>query len=57
MKAIPYATRALNACEQIVLAYNRGGRNGGSVDWNDVDLAYALARSALSAERRQRKRK
>ncbi|MFA5571628.1 MAG: hypothetical protein WDA42_00855 [Candidatus Bathyarchaeia archaeon] len=35
------------ACNALVDAYERGGENGGSVAWEDVDDAYVLAEQAL----------
>lgn len=34
------------ACKALIDAYDNGERNGGSVNWEEVDLAYGLARAA-----------
>ncbi len=38
----------LRACEALINAYNRGKRNGGSIDWSDLDYAYELACEAVA---------
>lgn len=45
---IPAYTRALDAAELLVVAYRNGRRDGGHVDWNDVDRAHAAAREAVT---------
>lgn len=35
------------ACTQLLRAYEEGERNGGSVDWSDLDEAHAMACKAL----------
>lgn len=44
-RALLATERALAACEQLALAYKRGG-GGSSINWEDVDSAYRLAREA-----------
>ena len=39
--------RAIRATEILVEAHDRGAENGGSVEWEDLDLAYEHAREAL----------
>lgn len=38
---------AREALIALVSAYDRGETHGGSVDWEDLDLAYELALAAL----------
>lgn len=45
---------AFAACEILVQAYTRGARNGGSVDWNDVNDAWQSAKAALRIRRQER---
>lgn len=35
------------AAEMLVCAFERGAANGGSIDWEDLELAYAQARQAF----------
>lgn len=37
----------IDAAEHLLCAYARGAANGGSVDWEDVDLAHEKAATAL----------
>lgn len=41
---------AMQACRALVAAYRNGKRNGGTVEWSDVDDAYKLAKAATKAE-------
>lgn len=38
---------ALEVCRALVSAYAQGKRNGGHVDWNDIDLAHTLAKRVI----------
>lgn len=38
---------AFEACRRLIRAYNNGARQGGSMDWEDVDDALLAARDAL----------
>jgi hypothetical protein len=40
---------ALQACEALVAAYRRGADSGGSVAWEDIDAAHALALQTCDA--------
>lgn len=43
------AQGAWNACRLLIYAYNRG-EDSGSMDWDDVNLAYAEAVAAVKAD-------
>lgn len=38
----------VQACEALVLAYQAGADNGGSIEWSDLDDAHALAVKAAA---------
>ena len=46
----PNAQKAVRACRLLMLAYERGAKNGGSVEWSDIDEAVALAGEALHVQ-------
>ena len=45
---------ALLACRLCITAYERARLRGGSVDWDDIEAAYAAARAALALAVKQR---
>ena len=51
-----YERPALAACYTLVKAYQDGLANGGSVEWSDIDDAYAYAKKALKAKKADDKR-
>jgi len=40
--------KALEACLALARAYQNGEDAGGEMDWEDVDLAYVMAKEALA---------
>ncbi len=42
--------RAIRTCNQVIGAYDEGGRSGGSIDWADLDYAHGFAKKAVRAE-------
>lgn len=42
--------RAMRTCNQVINAYDEGGRSGGSIDWTDLDYAHGFAKKAIRAE-------
>ena len=44
--------RLERASELLVEAYDNGEANGGSVEWNDLDLAYNVADEALKRRKK-----
>lgn len=47
---------ALQACDVLVDAYKDGLESGGSIDWSWIDMAHALAKKALRAEKMGKKK-
>lgn len=45
--------QALHAAQCLVDAYKDGENNGGSVRWEDIDIAYEAAVQALKQERHE----
>jgi len=41
---------AMQACHLLVDAYRRGKESGGSIDWEDLDLAHEAAQAALDGK-------
>lgn len=41
------AAHAMDACYLLAQAYNGGAESGGSVDWEDIDMAYTKAKEAI----------
>lgn len=50
-RAIIAGQIAMGAALALVRAYNWGEGNGGSVDWDDVDVAHEAAREAIEANK------
>ena len=46
-KLIAACPDLLAACQALIDAYRIGERNGGSVDWSDLDAAHSLAKGAM----------
>lgn len=42
--------RAMQTCNQVISAFDEGGRSGGSIDWADLDYAHGFAKKAVRAE-------
>jgi len=42
--------RAMRTCNQVISAYDEGGKSGGSIDWADLDYAHGFAKKAIRAE-------
>lgn len=40
---------AFEVCHMLVDAYRRGEEHGGSIDWDDLDLVYQMALSAIGS--------
>jgi hypothetical protein len=43
----PNNEKAIRACRLLCIAYQRGARDGASIDWSDLDDAAALAAEAI----------
>lgn len=44
------ADRAVQACRLLISAYKQGERDGGSIEWSNVDVAYEVACEALGVK-------